>query len=109
MLLLIEIETVYTLRPIGYFSLLCSHNLSHIQSSAYFLYCQSTYKTLHDHVLLLMTPFSAGDQPGTDTILGVVVGIAMFLLLVVLVGLIVLAVLLKRRAAHMQTASIKMR
>ena len=59
----------------------------------------------------LLAPFSVGDQPGTDTILGVVVGIAMFLFLVVLalVGLIVLAVLLKRRAAYTQTTSIKMR
>ena len=67
--------------------------------------------TLHNLVLLLTTPFSVGDQPGTDTILGVVVGIAMFLFLVVLalVGLMVLAVLLKRRAAYMQTASIKMK
>ena len=58
-----------------------------------------------------MTPFSVGDQPGTDTILGVAVGIAIFFFLVVLalVGLIVLAVLLRRRAAYMQTASIKMR
>ena len=58
-----------------------------------------------------MTPFSVGDQPGTDTSLGVVVGVAMFLFLVVLalVGLIVLAVLLKRRAAYTQTTSIKMR
>ena len=58
-----------------------------------------------------MTPFSVGDQPGTDTSLGVVVGVAMFLFLVVLalVGLIVLAVLLKRRAAYTETTSIKMR
>ena len=59
----------------------------------------------------LLTPFSVGDQPGTDTIIGVGVGIAMFFFLVVLalVGLIVLAVLLRRRAAHMQPASIKER
>ena len=58
-----------------------------------------------------MTPFSVGDQPGTDTSLGVVVGVAMFLFLVVLalVGLIVLTVLLKRRAAYTETTSIKMR
>ena len=58
-----------------------------------------------------MAPFSVGDQRGTDTVLGVGVGIVMFLFLVVLVlvGLIVLAVLLKRRAAYVQTASIKMR
>ena len=59
----------------------------------------------------LMTPFSVGDQPGTDTSLGVVVGVAMFLFLVVLalVGLIVLAALLTRRAAYTETTSIQMR
>ena len=58
-----------------------------------------------------MTPFCVGDQPGTDASLEVVVSIAMFLFLMVLalVGLIVLAALLKRRAAHVQTTSIKER
>ena len=104
----IETEAVYTLKPIGYFSLPYSHNISHIESGAYFLYCQPTTRSVPP----LMTPFSEGDQPGTVTnlVLGAGVGIVMFLFLVVLalVGLIVLAVLLKRRAANVQTASIKM-
>ena len=107
MLLPIETETVYTLKPIGYFSLPYSHNISHIQSSAHFLVLSAHY------TICTSSPFSEGDQPGTVTnlVLGADVGIAMFLFLVVLalVGLIVLAALLKRRAAFMQTASIKMR
>ena len=96
---------MYTLRPIGYFSLRCNHNISHSQSSAYFLYCHSIYITLHNVVLPLMTPLSVGDQPGTDIIL--------YCHVPLFCGTggsnSTIAVLLKRRAAHMQTASIKMR
>ena len=67
--------------------------------------------TLHNLEPPLMSSFSVGDQTEIGTFIGVGVGIGMLLLIVVmvLVGGIVVAIMVKRRAANKQMGSVKMK
>ena len=66
---------------------------------------------LHNLESPLMSSFPVGDQTGIGTFIGVGVGIGMLLLIVLmaLVGVLVAAVMVKRRAANKQMGSVKMK
>ena len=66
---------------------------------------------LHNIEPLLTSSFPVGDKAGIGTFIGVGVGIGMLLLIVLmaLVGVIVAAVMVKRRAANKQMGSVKMK